>query len=88
MYTTLKLLIKKQKLIRIISDKYTIELTYNELLLIYESVLKMAEEAIMNNKEWSAEQDMQLFEISFMLGKGDEYRRTIERFFNNKSKQE
>ena len=48
----------------------------------------MAEEAIMNNKEWSAEQDMQLFEISFMLGKGDEYRRTIERFFNNKSKQE
>lgn len=73
---------------RIISDKYTIELTYNELLLIYESMLKMAEEAIMNNKKWSAEQDMQLFEISFMLGKGDEYRRTIERFFNNKSKQE
>ena len=73
---------------RIISDKYTIELTYNELLLIYESMLKMAEEAIMNNKEWSAEQDMQLFEISFMLGKGDEHRRTIERFFNNKSKQE
>lgn len=32
----------------IISDKYTIELTYNELLLIYESMLKMAEEAIMN----------------------------------------
>lgn len=73
---------------RIISDKYTIKLTYNELLLIYESMLKMAEEAIMNNKEWSAEQDTQLFEISFMLGKGDEYRRTIERFFNNKSKQE
>lgn len=33
---------------RIISDKYTIELTYNELLLIYESMFKMAEEAIMN----------------------------------------
>lgn len=73
---------------RIISDKYTIELTYNELLLIYESMLKMAEEAIMNNKEGSAEQDMQLFEISFMLGKGDEYRRTIERFFDNKVKKQ
>lgn len=73
---------------RIISDKYTIELTYNELLLIYESMLKMAEEAIMNNKEWSMEQDRQLIEISFMLGKGDEYRRTIERFFDNKAKQE
>lgn len=73
---------------RIISDKYTIELTYNELLLIYESMLKMAEEAIMNNKEWPMEQDRQLIEISFMLGKGDEYRRTIERFFDNKAKQE
>lgn len=72
---------------RIISDKYTIELTYNELLLIYESMLKMAEEAIMNNKEWSMEQDRQLIEISFMLGKGDEYRRTIERFFDDKAKQ-
>lgn len=73
---------------RIISDKYTIELTYNELLLIYESMLKMAEEVIMNNKEWSAEQDRQLFEISFMLGKGDEYRRTIEHFFDNKVKKQ
>lgn len=73
---------------RIISDKYTIELTYNELLLIYESMLKMAEEAIMNNKEWSVEQDSQLFEISFMLGKGDEYRRTIERFFDSKVKKQ
>ena len=73
---------------RIISDKYTIELTYNELLLIYESMLKMAEEAIMNNKEWSAEQNMQLFEISFMLGKGDEYRKTIQRFSDNRAKQE
>ena len=73
---------------RIISDKYTIELTYNELLLIYESMLKMAEEAIMNEKEWSMEQDRQLIEISFMLGKGDEYRKTIQRFFDNRAKQE
>lgn len=73
---------------RIISDKYTIEVTYNELLLIYESMLKMVEEAIMNNKEWSVEQDGQLIEIAFMLGKGDEYRRTIERFFDNRAKQE
>lgn len=73
---------------RIISDKYTIEVTYNELLLIYESMLKMAEEAIMNNKEWSMEQDRQLIEISFMLGKGDEYIRTTQRFFDNRAKQE
>lgn len=58
---------------KIISDKFKIEATYDELLFMYEGMMKMLDEAPKKNTQEWLDKDRQCFELSIVLGKRDEF---------------
>lgn len=58
---------------KILSDTYKIEVTHDELLLIYDAMMKvLAEIPEKNTNEFRLKRD-QCFEISVVLGKKDDF---------------
>lgn len=64
---------------KILSDTYKIEVTHDELILIYDAMMKLlAEIPEKNTDEFCIKRD-QCFEISVVLGKKDDF---LERMRN------
>ncbi|MDE6492465.1 MAG: hypothetical protein K2L37_04880 [Lactobacillus sp.] len=55
------------------SDKFKIEATYDELLFMYEGMMKILDEAPEKNTQEWMDKDGQCFELSIVLGKRDEF---------------
>lgn len=58
---------------QIISEKFKIEATYDELLFMYEGMMKILDEAPEKNTQEWIDKDRQCFELSIVLGKRNEF---------------
>lgn len=58
---------------KITSDTFKIEVTYNELLFMYKGMLKALDEMPNKHTQEFMDKDRQCFELAVILGKQDEF---------------
>lgn len=60
---------------KILSDTFKIEATYDELLFMYEGMMKILDESPSKNTEEWMRKDKQCHDLSIVLGKNEEFLR-------------